>query len=93
MKRLIIGLFAVAVIFQSDLLFSQEQEVHRHDEATEQDVSHKVTHTKKYACPIHADVQSDKPGECPKCGMTFKQAVHEEVSEEDSHKGHNHTHH
>jgi len=22
-----------------------------------------------YACPIHPDVKSDKPGKCPKCGM------------------------
>ena len=28
--------------------------------------------TAKYVCPMHPDVQSDKPGECPKCGMTLK---------------------
>lgn len=22
-----------------------------------------------YTCPMHADVVSDKPGSCPKCGM------------------------
>ena len=22
-----------------------------------------------YTCPMHADVLSDKPGKCPKCGM------------------------
>jgi len=22
-----------------------------------------------YTCPMHADVKSDKPGECPQCGM------------------------
>jgi hypothetical protein len=22
-----------------------------------------------YVCPMHADVKSDKPGKCPKCGM------------------------
>lgn len=25
-----------------------------------------------YTCPMHADVKSDKPGECPKCGMELK---------------------
>jgi FtsP/CotA-like multicopper oxidase with cupredoxin domain len=24
-----------------------------------------------YTCPMHPEVQSDKPGECPKCGMTL----------------------
>jgi hypothetical protein len=24
--------------------------------------------TKNYTCPIHADVLSDKPGQCPQCG-------------------------
>lgn len=24
---------------------------------------------KQYTCPMHADVRSDKPGKCPKCGM------------------------
>jgi len=27
------------------------------------------TDTKVYICPMDADVISDKPGECPKCGM------------------------
>lgn len=24
-----------------------------------------------YTCPMHPEVQSDKPGSCPKCGMTL----------------------
>ncbi len=24
---------------------------------------------KTYACPMHPEVTSDKPGKCPKCGM------------------------
>ncbi len=31
-----------------------------------------------YVCPMHADVTSDKPGTCPKCGMRLvKKEVHE----------------
>jgi len=22
-----------------------------------------------YTCPMHPEIQSDKPGDCPKCGM------------------------
>ena len=25
-----------------------------------------------YTCPMHPQVQSDKPGKCPICGMTLK---------------------
>lgn len=24
-----------------------------------------------YTCPMHPDVVSDRPGKCPKCGMTL----------------------
>ena len=24
-----------------------------------------------YVCPMHADVRSDRPGDCPKCGMAL----------------------
>jgi hypothetical protein len=34
----------------------------------------------KYTCPMHAEVVSDKPGPCPKCGMDLVPA--------DQHKGH-----
>lgn len=27
---------------------------------------------KTYSCPMHADVKSDKPGSCTKCGMDLK---------------------
>ncbi len=26
----------------------------------------------EYRCPMHADVRSDKPGRCPKCGMALQ---------------------
>jgi hypothetical protein len=28
--------------------------------------------TKTFVCPMHPEVTSDKPGECPKCGMDLK---------------------
>lgn len=27
--------------------------------------------TKKYSCPMHADITSDKPARCSKCGMNL----------------------
>lgn len=32
----------------------------------------------KYQCPMHPDVISDKPGKCPKCGMTLERVDHKE---------------
>src|SRR3989344_7042706 len=41
---------------------------------------------KKYICPMHPEIISDKPGMCSECAMTLiKSGVHEE---HDKHKGH-----
>ena len=36
-----------------------------------------------YICPMHKDIQSDKPGRCPKCGMglvpTEQKSEHENM--------------
>ena len=41
---------------------AEEHKDHEHGAASE-----KVT----YTCPMHPEVVSDKPGQCPKCGMTL----------------------
>jgi hypothetical protein len=33
--------------------------------------SHEQEKAKKYTCPMHPEVVTDHPGECPKCGMTL----------------------
>lgn len=38
----------------------------------------------KFTCPMHSEVSSDKPGVCPKCGMTL-------IKKEESHELHNPT--
>ncbi|WP_255350539.1 heavy metal-binding domain-containing protein [Flavobacterium sp. AED] len=30
-----------------------------------------LQNTGVYTCPMHPEVQSDKPGNCPKCGMAL----------------------
>jgi hypothetical protein len=34
-----------------------------------------------YACPMHPDVMSDKPGKCPKCAMTLMRTPRPEAAE------------
>ena len=31
-----------------------------------------TTAAAEYICPMHSDYVSDKPGKCPKCGMTLE---------------------
>lgn len=38
-----------------------------------------------YICPMHPEIQSDKPGNCPKCGMEL---VKKPSSVDDKHAGH-----
>lgn len=47
---------------------STEPHDHAHGTASPQPATQAVV----YTCPMHAEVQSDKPGSCPKCGMTLQ---------------------
>ena len=47
-------------------------EEHNHDEMDTDNADTTKPETKvTYTCPMHPEVQSDKPGKCPKCGMTL----------------------
>jgi hypothetical protein len=37
---------------------------------------------KTYTCPMHPEVRQDKPGSCPKCGMSLVEANSEEIKSE-----------
>ena len=54
---------------------------HQHEEKSankseekkaEKKIDKKKSYSVVYVCPMHPEVQSDKPGKCPKCGMKLK---------------------
>jgi hypothetical protein len=52
-------------VFTSFINQVNAQETTTKKNATEQQVA------KKYTCPMHPEVVTDKPGKCPKCGMAL----------------------
>ncbi|MDP8257809.1 MAG: heavy metal-binding domain-containing protein [Candidatus Aadella gelida] len=50
----------------------------------EKNVSGPISESKQYTCSMHPEIVSDKPGDCPKCGMTLepKNAVSEKSGEQ-----------
>ncbi|WP_184550996.1 heavy metal-binding domain-containing protein [Mucilaginibacter sp. FT3.2] len=63
-----VTLMAVAILFSAVTVFAA------HTSTTVSDTSKtkKVKPVKvQYTCPMHPEVLSDKPGKCPKCGMTL----------------------
>jgi P-type Cu2+ transporter len=47
-------------------------------------------HPNKYTCPMHPEIKQDKPGNCPKCGMTLVLAKSDDKKDIDSHQRHEH---
>lgn len=70
MKNLI--LLAVLIMGFSSNLFAQTK-------AGKKDTTQ---HAAFYACPMHPDVKSDKPGKCPKCGMELTLSKKEQLKKE-----------
>ena len=45
-----------------------QEAVHKHEQ---EEAPQQKKQEQKYTCPMHPEVMSDKPGQCPKCGMTL----------------------
>lgn len=61
-------LMAVAILFSAATVFA----AHTPTSVADTTKTKKVKPAKvQYTCPMHPEVISDKPGKCPKCGMTL----------------------
>jgi hypothetical protein len=61
-------LMAVAILFSVATVFA----AHATTQVPDTTKTKKVKPVKvQYTCPMHPEVLSDKPGKCPKCGMTL----------------------
>jgi hypothetical protein len=71
--------FSIALLLSASLTAFATAQSHSHDQSKMHKSSDtslvKDAHQKiakvKYTCPMHLEVISDKPGKCPKCGMTL----------------------
>jgi rRNA maturation endonuclease Nob1 len=62
-------LMAIAILFSAATVFA----AHSINPASDTTQTKKVKPAAKvqYTCTMHPEVLSDKPGKCPKCGMTL----------------------
>jgi hypothetical protein len=70
---------AVAILFSAATVFATDL----HNGKMSADTTKKTKPAKvQYTCTMHPEVLSDKPGKCPKCGMTLVKKVEKKKSAE-----------
>src|SRR5258707_12340134 len=74
MKKIIV--LSIAILIASSGIFAQEK-------AGKKDTTRHVA-LYSYACPMHPNFISDKPGKCPKCGMDMALSSKEQFKRDEA---------
>lgn len=70
---------AIAIMFSAATVFATDL----HNGKMSVDTAKKAKAAKvQYTCTMHPEVLSDKPGKCPKCGMTLVKKVEKKKAAE-----------
>jgi hypothetical protein len=76
MKKLIVVVLAVTATFGTFAQTDKQKAPTKKETATQV----------QYTCPMHPEVVSDKPGKCPKCGMTLVKKTGKPAMDSPMHK-------
>jgi hypothetical protein len=98
-KTLLIQSIFILTIVSAGLLIgacsSEETQQESTVETQQMEMNESGEQVQLYTCPMHPDVVSDEPGECPECGMDLVAAEtdgmqHENHTGQDSEMEHDH---
>lgn len=64
-------ILTMSVLAMFALVFSSCGNTGKNESATETLAENEI-----YSCTMHPEVESDKPGQCPKCGMDLVKTEH-----------------
>jgi hypothetical protein len=69
-----VGVFSISAMKAQEKPMKVNQDTMKMiDRSLEVEIKHELMEIDSmYTCPMHADVKSDKPGACPKCGMDLQ---------------------
>lgn len=71
----------------------QEDMAHREDESKQSQNKEVADDKNVYTCPMHPEVQSNEPGQCPKCGMRLVKKEEEKDNDLKGDEGNQSQHH
>ena len=67
-----VPIYNLSVHFQEKQKHCSHSETHQQHHPVKKNHNIKAPKQPIFSCPMHPEIQQDKPGDCPKCGMTLE---------------------